>query len=106
MKQYTTQRRRNKFRNRSPIAIKFLPSVWIEGDAVWATCSYISNEGHTLSQAQETLWLPMLAKALKQRYDVDAKNLTIEWDKEGRKYRINFNDNAEFVMLKLIHMRN
>lgn len=97
-----TTKRRNKFKNAPKIANKFEPISWIEGSNLWVSCIHIEITKKRFTKKQEQLWLPVLATHLSQKYNIDAKTLTLTWDKHKSCYKISFDNDEEFIMLKLL----
>jgi hypothetical protein len=52
---------------------------------------------------QERHWSRVVHLELLDNWGIDSKNLTLEYEVDKILYRINFNDDEEFIMAKLIH---
>lgn len=94
---YTTRRRTRRFNVGTPD--HFIPNLWIDGDSMYADCS--AFEWQKFTEKQEHEWMKLLCIKLREEWDVDARNLTIDWEQNNNRYRINFNDDQEFIMFKL-----
>ena len=98
------KRRYNRFKNKPKLPPQFIPVVSIEGPNLWATCIWLSKANQLFTSKQEQAWLPVLARHLREKYGVEAENLTLTWVPERWSYRVNFNNDEEFIMLKMVHM--
>ena len=94
----------SRYKNRAKLPPRFVPAVSIEGPALWATCIHLSSAHQQFTAKQEQSWMPILAKTLRDKYGVEAENLTLTWVPERWSYRVNFNNDEEFIMLKMTHM--
>jgi len=96
--QYTKRRHRRKY---ALHPAQFNPNIWIDGPGMYADCPHL--KGLEFSEKQESDWSIRLAKILRDEWNINASNLTLEWQEEHRRYKLNFNDDEEFIMVKLIH---
>lgn len=85
------------------ISAQFRPSIWIDGPHMFVSCVALSVEHKHLTEIQEQYFARVVHLELIDNWSIDSKNLTLEYDAEKYRYRINFNDDEEFIMVKLIH---
>lgn len=97
--QYTVPRRRKRKYTMRPV--QFVPKIWIDGPGMYATCPFLETK--RFSDKQELDWGVQLAEELRENWDIDARSMTMEWEEEFSRYKLNFNDDEEFIMVKLIH---
>jgi len=80
---------------------KFKPKVWISGESMYTSCQAL--EFLEFTKFQEQRYLTLVHVILRDKWDIDARDLTIEWEADNQRYRINFNDEQEFIMVKLLN---
>lgn len=79
----------------------YIPTIWIDGPEMYATCAWLKNKTFVdTKQANRLTFENRLWRALKDDWGVLAQTLTLDYQK-GR-VRINFNDDQEFIMTKLL----
>lgn len=80
----------------------FTPTIWIEGDKMYATCQYLSNKTFVDTRMASRMTLEnRLWRALRDDWGVLAETLKIKYQK-GRVH-ILFDNDEEFIMAKLSH---
>jgi len=85
------------------IPARYKPEIWIDGANMYVNCGAMSGKYHEFSPKQEQDFVKLIHNELKANWGIDSQNLTLDLDPDKTKYRINFNDDEEFVMVKLMH---
>lgn len=79
---------------------KFRPTVWIDGPHMYATCPWLSYSSYSDTKFRDRMTFEnRLWRHIKEIYDILPNALTLNY-LDG-KVQINFDNDEDFVMLKL-----
>ena len=95
-------RRQKRFSKSTPV--RFQPVIWIDGPYMYASCNALPNIGpKKFSELQELQFAKLVHVELRDKWNINSQNLTMDFDCKQCAFRINFNDDEEFIMVKLLH---